>query len=307
MSKFIVVKMKNLLYFIFILSILFFTILILYFFLFKNTSTFSSNSNVHNTAGYDLDGDSLKDKVTLIENNDSLQVKIQTFENEYLLKSSKNDTNLFTKCSYYKIKTHFVDLTRDNLPELILTGMKDNHPICYIFKWTTDNFINIYTSTNNIFGIINSNNSKMPIEIDTNLPDKASVINSNIFLADTTKDLCMSKLKVPALNSIEKFIDLIEYPYEIIDTPDIFADFISSSELSLLWNLNKSSTRYTFVSGYFYDIDWDNSGTPSTILWSLTFKKSNIIDDSSPEEEFILNVQTDLNELSEYKISSIQK
>lgn len=82
---------------------------------------------------------------------------------------------------------------------------------------------------------------------------------------------------------------------------------IPSEELGLLWNLDKKVYRYEYQYGYFFDSTWNNLANPTTIYWILSFKKINFIDSQKANTELMLNLKCELDELGEFKISSINK
>ncbi|MBQ5696498.1 MAG: hypothetical protein IIV48_07595, partial [Clostridium sp.] len=73
------------------------------------------------------------------------------------------------------------------------------------------------------------------------------------------------------------------------------------------WNLDKLTYRYSFQKGYFYDMSWDDSGKVTSIFWCLSFEKVNFCNSNKEPEELTLYIKADLDESSNYKISSISK
>jgi hypothetical protein len=126
-----------------------------------------------------------------------------------------------------------------------------------------------------------------------------------VFIGNALKDISYSSPKITSLSAIQKFIDLIELPYEISDAPDLFSPSIPSTELSLLWNLDKETQNYSFQNGYFYDTSWDDKGQPTSLIWTLSFNKYDT--SNSKNTEFIIYITVQINQFGEYKISSITK
>ena len=83
------------------------------------------------------------------------------------------------------------------------------------------------------------------------------VINNDIL--NTSKD----NNNIPSLDSVIKFINLVEYNYVVDELPDIFTSGINSNELSLLWNLDKDNYSYAFQNAFFYDYKWDANVDPT--------------------------------------------
>lgn len=168
-------------------------------------------------------------------------------------------------------------------------------------------FKEILFSQNNILGILDYNNSRTPKLFTTNSTTGDKGTNSYILNSNSIKDITFSKQTIPSLGNIQTLINLIEADYELDDAPDIFTSYIPSEELGILWNLDKSTYRYSFQKGYFYDISWDNSGKATSIYWVLSFEKINFINSNTTPEELTMHVKVNLEELDEYKISSIIK
>ena len=143
--------------------------------------------------------------------------------------------------------------------------------------------------------------------ISTNSTTGDKGTNSYILNSNSIKDITFSNQTIPSLGNIQTLINLIEADYELDDAPDIFTAYIPSEELGILWNLDKSTYRYSFQRGYFYDISWDDSGKATSIYWILSFEKVNFTDSNSTPQELTIYVKANLEEVSDYKISSIIK
>ena len=270
----------------------------------KNIFTFSSNSKYYSNNNYDLNGDGIKDELSIYKLNNFYEIKVTSNNSEYLLNCI--DNNFLSVCPNYNLKINIIDLSRDNIPEIILSNSIDNTAKQLIIKWTGEKFETIESLNNNILGIINSKNTQTPMIFSASVPNYK---NSLLFLIDNNSICSLNSLNytINSLSETEKFVDLIEYPYEILEVPDIFSSDISYDELKLLWNLNKEIYQYTFQSGYFYDIDWNNYGSPNSILWTISFKKNKISNSKDEGNEFVLYIEVSLDQYNNYRISSIKK
>ena len=310
MSKFIVIKKKDL-YIILLIVILVLAILyssISYMFksyttLTKSTSTSSSNINK-----YDLDGDGISDDIEFSSNNKSYAINIKTANGKFLLETSDFGTSFIDISDSFNIKVQFYDLSRDGIPEIVFSGIKDDSVHNYIFYWTGTNFIELFSCDSNIFGLLNSKNSRCPNLLYSNSAKGDSSTSSLYYTNNSIKDTSFANNKIPSLDIIQNFIDTIELPYELDIAPDIFSSSISSEELAILWNLDKEQNNYSFQSGYFTDINWDSNGEVTDIFWTLSFRKY----DSSKStnncySELLLHLNITLTNENTYKIESIQK
>ena len=272
----------------------------------KNTETLS-NSLLENNQEYDFDCDGEDDRLTIISTNSTYSIKIKNSTGEILLKSNEFDYSLLDITSSCSINISYIDLNRNKIPELIISGFKNNKPTFYIFQWIDNTFKEILFSQNNILGILDYNNSRTPKVFTTNSTTGDKGTNSYILNSNSIKDITFSNQTIPSLGNIQTLINLIEADYELDDAPDIFTSYIPSEELGILWNLDKSTYRYSFQKGYFYDISWNNLGKATSIYWVLSFEKINFTNSNSDPEELTMHVKATLEDLDEYKISSIIK
>ncbi len=308
MSKFIVVK-KNDLFLYLLISILFLVILyssISYTFQRYTTLSRSTNTFKESINKYDLDGDGTLDDIEFSTNSKGYLINIKTTSGNFLLESSDYGENFIDICDSFNIKLQFSDLSRDGIPEIIISGMKNNSITNYIFHWDGVHFSELLSTNSNIAGILNSNNSRCPIFLYGISSQGDSSTEGIYFINNSIKDISFSNPKIPTFNVIQSFIDTIELDYELDTAPDIFSNSISSEELALLWNLNKEKNNYSFQSGYFSDTNWNSQGEIENMLWILSFQKydSSTSKDSTSELVIFLNIT--LDEYGDYRIESIR-
>ena len=306
MFNFITVKKNTFIAFIIIIFIICVSITTIINTYSKNTETLS-NKSLENNKEYDFDSDGENDQLTIISTNSTYSIKIKNSIGEILLKSNEFDYSLLDITSSCNINISYIDLNRNKIPELIISGFKNNKPTFYIFQWIDNTFKEILFSQNNILGILDYNNSRTPKVFTTNSTTGDKGTNSYILNSNSIKDITFSNQTIPSLGNIQTLINLIEADYELDDAPDIFTAYIPSEELGILWNLDKSTYRYSFQRGYFYDISWDDSGKATSIYWILSFEKVNFTDSNSTPQELTIYVKANLEEVSDYKISSIIK
>lgn len=264
-------------------------------------------SYIKNNSKFDFDCDGENDELTIISTNTTYSIKIKNSFGEFLLKSQKYDYSLLDISPSCNIYISYISLMRNKTPEVIISGIKNNKPTFYIFQWVNNTFQEVIFSQDNILGILDSNSSRTPKIFTANSTKGDESTKSYIINSKYVKDISFSKLKIPAFDNIQKFIDLIQVEYEIVDTPDIFTSHISSDELGLLWNLDKSNYLYSFQKAFFYDTSWNEEGKPTSLYWILSFEKINHTKSDENPQELILYVKTDLDELDQYKISSINR
>ena len=294
------------------------TILFIVFLIFLSTTVFYFNSrnfktlqtiypiNISQDMKYDLTGDGKEDIIQMIDGHNQVDFNIKFNNNDYYLSKEINDNILFTLNNHWLPKIFVHDISRDNIPEIIIQGSKNNKNICYIFNWNKEKFSNIYTMNKNIFGILDCKNTKTPQCYLLSSSEGLSSLNSFMLINNEILDTTKENPKVVSLEPAINFITLVEVPYELGDIPDIFTPLIDKNELSLLWNLDKDKYSYAFQNAFFYDYEWNDFGEPSAIKWRLSFEKNDLKGSETDKTELILLL--DFKKVNNtYKITSIQK
>ncbi|GAA0078338.1 hypothetical protein UT300005_27170 [Clostridium sp. CTA-5] len=268
----------------------------------QTISPLTSSKNID----FDLTGDGKNDTVKLIKRDNTFDINIDYHNTNIFLSSKIKDNILFNISNSWPIKIYLYDISRDLRPEIILQGTKNNKSMCYVFNFNEGEFYDLYSSDKNIFGILDSNNTKTPQCYSLLSSKGISSLNSfmliNNKLLDTTKDA----KNIPSFNNAVSFINLIEAPYELDSLPNIFSSSIANDELSVLWNLDKENYSYSFQDAFFYDYEWDSSGDPTSLKWRLTFEKSKLKGSENDKNELVLSLDCHLND-SNYNITSIEK
>lgn len=305
MTKFVIIK-KNLLF----SNILKFLIIICLFlisflFIFENNSLMAFSSNNGNIS-YDFDGDGVDELVEILKEKNKYLINVNNPNAEYMLTDTKGSKYLGDFIKKWPLKLELIDLSRDNIPEIIIRTSIDNSPINYVFTWNGNGFTNILTTSDNIFGLLDSNNNRSLKFVTLSSRKGDSSSSSYMLIGNDLKDITFSNLKVPSLSSIQKFIDIIEAPYNMDETPNIFSINIPKDELSKLWHLNKESYRYSFQNGYFIDTNWNSSSSPSNLTWILSFEAINYKDSSILPNELLIYISITEDTYKELKISSIR-
>lgn len=257
---------------------------------------------------YDLTGDGFKDSFKLTSNENKVDLNIKTSTSEFYLSRELDDKILFTKNLHWTPKTFIHDLSRNNVPEIILIGPKNNKSTYYLFAWDNNKFNLITSGNNNILGILNCKNSKTPQCFSLSSSSASSSINSfmvinNKFLNTTNNN---APVTIPSLDTVLNFINLIELPYDLDELPDIFNTNISRDELSIFWTLDKDNFSYSFQNAFFYDYDWNEYGEPAAMKWILSFEKNKLNGQDGDKEEMCVFLDI-IKDHSSYKITTIQK
>lgn len=288
----------------------FFLICVITFFFLKSKYPVSQNVIYSVTPSknqnYDLTGDGSKDSFQLLSNENKLDFNIKSSGEEFYLSKEIDDKILFTKSIHWTPRIFMHDLSRDNIPEIIMTGCKNNKSIYYIFSWDSNNFNLVSSGNNNILGILNCKNSKTPQCFSLSSSSAGTSLDSFMIINHEQLNTKCSNFTIPSLDTVLKFINLIELSYDLDELPDIFTTDINKEELSICWTLNKNDYSYSFQNGFFYDYEWNDYNEPITLKWLLSFEKSKLAGKDSDKEE--LNIFLNVTKKdSLFKISDIQK
>lgn len=304
--KVVIINKKNLINTLFYIELLIFSSLLIYFFY----NTYDSKEtispvNLNQDILTDLNGDEKKEILQQISSQNKTDFSITSSNGNFYLSTLTDDKTLFTNNNHWKPKVFLNDISRDNIPELIIQGSKNNNPISYIFHWNKKNYSLIYFSNNNILGILDSKNSKTPQCFSISSSEGVASLKSFMLINDTTLDTSKDNARIPSFDSVTKFINIVQLPYIFDELPDIFTTTINKSDISLLWSLDKDNYNYTFQNGFFYDYKWNEDYAPSNLRWRLSFEKSSYKGTQNDKSEFTLLI--DLEKINDsYKINSIQ-
>ncbi|NSA88040.1 hypothetical protein [Clostridium beijerinckii] len=107
---------------------------------FKSLQTISPINITQNTQ-YDLTGDGKKDTFQLLSSQNKVDFNINCFDNDHYLSNQLSDKTLFTTNLHFEPKVYFHNLSRDNIPEIILLGSKNDKSMSYVFKWNKKTLI----------------------------------------------------------------------------------------------------------------------------------------------------------------------
>jgi hypothetical protein len=241
-----------------------------------------------------------------LNSQNKIDFNIISANDDIYLSNSIEDKILFTNTNHWQPKFFLNDISRDSIPELIFQGSKDNKSVSYVFHWDKKTYSLVYSSTNNILGILDSKNSKTPQCFSISSSEGSVSLKSFMLINDNILDTSKDNLSIPSFDSVTKFIDIVQLPYVFADLPDIFTSTIDKRDLSLLWTLDKDNYSYSFQNGFFYDYKWNEAYEPSSLRWRLSFEKSAFKGTQNDKSEFILLL--DLEKINDsYKINSIQK
>lgn len=303
--KIIIIK-KKILYLI--ISILLIILILTSFLIYKSNKKEASVFNplaTNKDLYYDLTGDGKDDTLRITKENGVYDIQIVSKGKVFNLSSLCNNL-LSEDLSNWPIKVYLVNVSRNNIPEILVQGSKNQKPICYLFGWTNNKFALLNEDSSNLTGVIDSNTKRTP-QLITFESSNANYSKKAYMFQDNEKiDVTAQSASIPDLDNVLSFINLIQTTYELDEIPNIFTENIQKNELALLWSLDKDNCNYSFQNGFFYDDEMDKNNSLNSLKWNLSFEKYNKQKPNAPKEEVVFTLKF-VKENNTFKISSISK
>lgn len=300
---------KKSIYYFFLLSLILLTLIstIKY----KNTSTFNVLEG-NKTIKKDITGDGNEDTINISSNTNKYSISIKSQNKKYILKDNEGKNFLGDYNNYWPINISFEDISRDKIPEIFIQCSQYKIPVQYIYSWQNKNFKKLYSSNNNIIGLMDFNNNKTTKIISGNFKDNKITFDSFIFMEDKLQrfDYNFNEYFM-ASNTIVEFINYIQsLPTGEENKPKkIFANNINGKDVSVIGNLVKENNLYNFEDASFKDIKNNKAGEIIEIQWSLNFKGISKNDNNSIKNynmDVFLRLVEDSDDTYKFKIYSIE-
>lgn len=251
----------------------------------------------------DFNSDGKEDILYITTKEDKYYVSVNIKDKSYMLSPNKKIGSLGKEYNYWGMRIFIRDISRDGIPEIFLQSSQEGTPISHIFNWNGIDFNDIYFSTNNIIGILNSKNNKTPMFFSGSIVKGSLSFDSYMLIGTNLKNTSFENSVIPGKDEVITLIDNIENPYEPTVLPNIFTESISKNDTSLLWKLEKDIYSYSFQDGFFIDEKWDDQGNITSVMWELNFKK---IDKSSGNSNDSVIIRASLRfSDNKYNISSL--
>lgn len=294
------------------LAIIIFTIMLACFLFFRNSSISTFNIvNENKMMQADLTGDGTKDILYIKTEKDKYYIQINSEDKSYYLEPSKKINSVGNYYTEWPMRLTLMDISRNNVPEIFTQASQQNKAIQHAFLWNGEKFDDIFCSTNNILGFVDSKNNKTPKVLSGNIKDGKMNFVSYIFIKNSLKSFDYNYVdNYMGKNTILGFINLMtSFPLaELNISKELFAPDLNGNDISLLNDLSNRKTYFNFQDAVFKDYNWDKDGNANEILWTLNFKGTNISDLKETKNysiELILKLIPKDDKMSTFKISSI--
>lgn len=256
----------------------------------------------------DLNGDKRKDTILIKQSNQGLIGQVNLNKNKtFSLDYSKELPTLGEYCAYWPVRISTLDISRDNSKEIFLQSSFHNKPVQHIFTWDGSKYLNLYSSTDNLLGFLDSSNSKTPKVIVGNFESGDITFKGYMYdkgkLQEFTKQ---QPINLAGKDTISNLISLIQsLPNQYISVPNYFYPQISGSDLESLFRLANGSNTFKFQDGYFIDLAWQENGTITCTNWILNFRAMST---SDPSKVSNMTINLMINKYNDddfpYKITS---
>ncbi|WP_291636924.1 VCBS repeat-containing protein [Clostridium sp.] len=328
---------KKFIYYAFTAIIIF--IIILTFFLFSRKNLISTFNIVNEPKMIqaDLTGDGTKDILYIKTDADKYYIQINSEDKSYYLEPSKKISTVGNYYADWPMRLTLMDISRDNSPEIFTQASLDDKAsvdatastgdtssikkktVSHAFLWNGKKFEDIFCSTNNILGFIDSKNNKTPKVLSGNIKDGKMNFISYIFIQNKLKSFDYNYAEnYMGKNTILSFINLMSsFPLaELNISKELFTPDLNGNDISLLSDLSNRKVYYNFQDALFKDYKLDKNGNTSEILWTLNFKGTNTNSTNEPNAnilketknytlELVLKLTPKGDNISTFMISSI--
>ncbi|MGH4052083.1 MAG: VCBS repeat-containing protein [Clostridium sp.] len=265
----------------------------------------------------DLTGDGVKDILYIKTEKDKYYIQINSEDKSYYLEPSKKISTVGNYYPQWPMRITLMDISRNKIPEIFTqasvedTASQNTEPIQHVFLWNGEKFDDIFCSTNNILGFIDSKNNKTPKVISGSIKEGSLNFTSYILIKKSLKSYDYNYTNnYMGKNTVLGFINLMEsFPLaELNISKDLFSADLNGNDISLLGDLSTKKMRFNFQDAVFKDSNWGKDGNASEILWTLNFKASNtenLKETKNYTIELIVKLLTSSDKNSTFKISSI--
>lgn len=294
------------------LSIIIFAIILALLLFFRTSSISTFNIvNENKMIQADLTGDGNKDILYIKTEKDKYYIQVNSGDESYYLEPAKKISTAGNFYTEWPMRLTLMDISRNNIPEIFTQSSQKGNAIQHAFIWSGEKFDDIFCSTNNILGFIDSKNNKTPKVLSGNIKDGKMNFTSYIFIKNVLKSFDYTyEDNYMGRNTILSFIDLmVSFPLaELNISKELFAADLNGNDISLLGDLSSRKSYFNFQDAVFKDYSWDKDGNTSEILWTLNFKGTSNNDVKEIKNytlELILKSMPKDDKTSTFKISSI--
>lgn len=229
--------------------------------------------NDNKTIRSDFTGDGIDDILYIKTEKEKYYIQINAKENSYYLEPNRKLSTVGYFSINWPMKVSLMDISRDKIPEIFIQSSQKSRSIQHIFKWSGSDFIDIFCSTNNVMGFIDTQSNRTPKFISGNLSSANDSFLYYMMIGSDMKNIEYD-LDVPGKKEISSFINYIEsLPLGEINKPkNIFSPSMGGKELAAIGKLCSENNTYSFQDAIFIDTSANKNGDISEVRWTLNFR-----------------------------------
>lgn len=222
---------------------------------------------------HDLNGDGTRDLIYLLVKDDKYHIEISINDKTYFLNEKRPLNSLGRYSSIAPLELSFFDISRNNLSEIFLQSFDNTSPIQHIYTFSDNEFKDIFCSTNNTLGILNSKNMQSPKYYSFDINNVDRTLQKHMLVNSTPKNISYDELAVPGIETIQLLIDFIT-----ADVPlgNVFFETTPPSIYKTLESIDKFENTYTLLDCFFVDTAWNSNGDISKLDWKIRLREKNI-------------------------------
>ncbi|WP_194189804.1 hypothetical protein [Clostridium chrysemydis] len=267
--------LKNSYKIIIFLVFIFITLVLINKFLTNNSekSTMSSYSLEEKDYKVNLDGDNHTETLKVSKTSKGFNLILIDKDKEISLGSLDNDEFLVDTLDFSSI--NILNLSRNSKNQILITGVKNNNNVTYLFGYLENELKLIYKDDINVVYLKDYNSNKSPQFITFHFYNNVTPFNSYYLINDNFYDVTKTNLTKFNFNSLYELINIISLDYDLESVPDIFDSSTDSNEISPLWKLDKDSYSYTFQNAIIKDDSFSYNQSLETVEAYLNFSKKN--------------------------------
>lgn len=222
---------------------------------------------------HDLNGDGIKDLIYILVKDTKYHIEISINDKTYFLNEKKPLNTLGTYNSIAPLKLSFFDISRNNLSEIFIQSFDNNTPIQHIYTFDNNEFKDIFCSTNNTFGVLNSKNNQSPKYFSLDLNNPNETLQKYMLINSTPKNISYDDIQIPGLSTVQL---LIKYILTNESLGNVFFENTSDTITRNLDLIDKVKNKYVLLDSFFKDIAWDLSNDITKIDWNIRIAEVNL-------------------------------
>ncbi|MGL5870442.1 hypothetical protein [Clostridium chrysemydis] len=257
------------------LAFIFITLVLINKFLTNNREkpTMSSYSLEEKDYKVNLDGDNSTETLKVSKTPKGFNLILIDTDKEISLGNLDNDDFLVDNLDFSSI--NILNLSRNSKSQLLITGVKNNNNVTYLFGFLENELKLIYKDDINVVYLKDYNSNKSPQFITFHFYNNVTPFNSYYLINDNFYDITKTNLTKFNLSSLYEIINITSLNYDLESVPDIFDSSTDSDEISLLWKLDKDSYSYAFQNAIIKDKSFSDGSNLEIIEAYLNFNKKN--------------------------------